>query len=167
MEIMLVPIGKITDIVTPHLTTVLIEVFGCKVVTAKKIEIPAGSFNKELNQYEAGAMLAALKKQFISPNERKLGVTEADLYSPGLNFVFGQAEFNSQFAVISLSRLHDENQFLTRVSKEAIHELGHTLGLDHCPNINCVMHFSNSLHDTDIKGITFCLKCQPKLYELQ
>ncbi|TLX91314.1 MAG: hypothetical protein E6K97_02920 [Thaumarchaeota archaeon] len=36
--------------------------------------------------------------------------------------------------------------------KECVHELGHIFGFVHCPNIECVMYFSNSLSDTDIKG---------------
>jgi len=41
-----------------------------------------------------------------------------------------------------------------------VHELGHTYGLGHCPDTHCVMHFSNSLRDTDIKSATFCPACQ-------
>jgi archaemetzincin len=142
------------------------QVFGFEVVVAKQINVPENSFNKGQNQYKAGEILGALKTQFTSGDEIKLGITELDLYAPGLNFVFGQAEPASGVAVISLFRLHDDNKFLKRVAKEAIHEIGHTLGLDHCPNINCVMHFSNSLHDTDIKGSAFCSRCRPKLFKL-
>jgi len=51
---------------------------------------------------------------------------------------------------------------LVEDGKEAVHELGHTYGLKHCPNPACVMHFSNSLHDTDLKGWKFCPNCQRK-----
>ena len=47
--------------------------------------------------------------------------------------------------------------------KEAVHELGHTLGLAHCPNAKCVMHFSNSLADTDRKGSVLCPVCQRRV----
>jgi len=50
-----------------------------------------------------------------------------------------------------------------RAVKEAVHELGHTFGLDHCSDPRCVMHFSNMLADTDRKGREFCPSCRARL----
>jgi len=52
---------------------------------------------------------------------------------------------------------------IERTLKEAVHELGHTMGLGHCRDAGCVMHFSQSLIDTDVKSSYFCSRCQPKL----
>jgi archaemetzincin len=41
----------------------------------------------------------------------------------------------------------DTSHFGQRLVKEAVHELGHAFGLNHCENIECVMHFSNSLQN--------------------
>jgi archaemetzincin len=97
-------------------------------------------------------------------------VTEHDLYGPSLNFVFGEADLGNRVAIISLSRLspgfygfsEDVERFQERALKEAVHELGHTYGLGHCSNPLCVMHFSNSLLDTDIKKATFCPECEKR-----
>jgi len=116
-------------------------------------------------------MLAALARLDIPNDERVLGVIDADCYAPGLNFIFGQARLHERDCFIALPRLRqsfyglpdDENLFRQRVLKEAVHELGHTYGLGHCPNPHCVMHFSNSLHDTDVKDAEFCPRCQMQM----
>jgi archaemetzincin len=107
----------------------------------------------------------------VPENGRALAVTNEDLYVPDLNFVFGQADTLTGVAIISLARLRpefygqaaDEPTFHHRAITEAVHEIGHTLGLNHCPDVKCVMHFSNSLVDTDIKGYRFCIRCREVL----
>jgi len=79
---------------------------------------------------------------------------------PGLNFVFGVAE--GDYALVFTARLLGE-LLVTRILKEVIHEVGHTLGLGHCENPSCVMHFSNTLMDTDRKGPGFCPRCMVKV----
>jgi archaemetzincin len=102
---------------------------------------------------------------------RVLGLTEADCYTPGLNFIFGQAALNGREAFVALPRLRssfyglakDPDLFCRRALKECVHELGHTWGLRHCRDARCVMHFANSLLDTDAKGVAFCSRCQRRL----
>jgi archaemetzincin len=106
--------------------------------------------------------------------ERVLGMIDADCYAPGLNFIFGQAALHGRVAFIALPRLRpsfygmaeDPPLFRQRVLTEAVHELGHTWGLTHCPDPHCVMHFSNTLHDTDLKGATFCRRCQDRWQQM-
>ena len=71
--------------------------------------------------------------------------------------------------MITLARLYsaDRRRFEARVLKEAVHELGHTLGLAHCPHPKCVMHFSNTVADTDRKGTDYCAACQARLAALK
>ena len=91
-------------------------------------------------------------------------VTPYDLYSNGLNFVFGVA-YPFKGCIVSYARLFsdDADLFFSRVRKEITHEMGHVFGLQHCPDPKCVMHFSNSLADTDYKSENFCPSCEEKL----
>jgi len=142
------------------------------------VEIKAGfsdltqAYNAERKQYHSSKLLTSLNEsERPERDERVVGIVDVDLYVPRLNFVFGEADVLSRTAVVSLCRLRqeyyglapDEGLFLERATKEIVHELGHTFGLRHCPNNKCVMHFSNSLADTDLKEAHFGDKCRPKI----
>jgi archaemetzincin len=136
---------------------------GIRVRIAEERKVPSDAFNRRRQQYSAAVFL---KIAHAEVGDRVLAVTNYDLYEGNLNFVFGLAESPGKGAVISLFRLRmgaDEETFRQRAVKEAVHELGHTWGLIHCQNPRCVMHFSNSLQDTDRKGTDPCESCDKKL----
>ncbi|MCS7145260.1 MAG: archemetzincin, partial [Aigarchaeota archaeon] len=89
----------------------------------------------------------------------RLHITQLDIYFGQFNFCFGLA--SNKAAVVSTYRLRhrDSEKYIERLRKEAVHEVGHILGLGHCPNPRCVMFFSNSILDTDMKGENPCPRC--------
>ena len=146
------------------------EIFNLPVVWLSNRKLPYSAFNPKRNQFLGSYFL----KDLLNVKEEGdivLGIVPYDLYEPDLNFVFGVASPLTKTAVISLYRLHnsfygfpeDEKLFIERILKEAVHEIGHTLGLGHCPNPKCVMHFSNSIYDTDRKSYYFCPVCYQKV----
>jgi archaemetzincin len=169
MKIILKPIGDIDKGLLDELKARLEQTFGCPVNIAFEDFNMRKAFDSRRRQYLATKILAQLKMK--SKSERVLAVVDVDLYATGLNFIFGQADTVAGTAVISLYQLRqeyygmlpNEKLFWDRAVKEAVHELGHTFGLDHCQNEKCVMHFSNSLADTDWKQAAFCSLCRPKL----
>lgn len=172
--ISLLPVGDIENTVLNLLKSRLEKEFACDVKIREGWALPQEAYNPERRQHLSSSILRRLRKT-LSPRrgERILAICDVDLYVPQLNFVFGEAELEGHFAVISLARLRQsfyglpENRvlFLERATKEAVHELGHTFGLRHCPDSRCVMHFSNSLLDTDRKEASFCTRCRKLLRE--
>ena len=171
MRISLKPIGTIDNEIVEVLKQRLQKTFGCPIEISPQTNDLKYAFDQRRRQYLASAFLTKLEKMDRAKDEKVLGIVDADLYVPGLNFVFGQANISSGVAIIALLRLREEyyglpqNQaaFFDRLTKEAVHELGHTFGLEHCTESRCVMHFSNSLQDTDLKQAAFCSQCRPKL----
>ena len=126
------------------------------------VPLPGRGYVRARGQYRAESLLA-----FVSGHAARhvLGITQRDLFAGGLNFVFGIASPGGA-CVVSTARLlagADDALFRARLLKEAVHELGHTLGLEHCADPGCVMHFSNSLSDTDRKSDAYCPRCAARL----
>ena len=172
MSIIIQPISfDLTSDLARLLKTHLSKEFNVSVRIASTINktAPFNSFNKQRNQWNSSNLLEWLLDRNKPDGSTKiLGLCNFDAYSNGLNFVFGEAHINGRASAIYLPRLRqdfygvraDNSLFCQRIVKEAVHELGHAFGLNHCNNTRCVMHFSNSLHDTDIKENIFCSICR-------
>ena len=153
----------------------LLKVFNRPVESKLQISQLGHAYAPQRNQYLAPLILSRLRDLCMKPGDRYLNIVDVDLYSPGLNYIFGEAEPNCGVAIISLYRLKPEhyglprNEWLLqeRAIKEAVHELGHTYYLSHCPEAKCVMHLSNSLADTDKKEASFCPQCRQQLMEME
>jgi archaemetzincin len=171
MKIGISPLGQIAPDVLIKLQQQLVKIFPDTVCTIIKdpFVVPRQAFDRKRSQYNSSIILNDLRAFAVKKVEyhRVLGVVDADIFTSGLNYVFGEAYVSGKAALISLWRLkpefYNENLgiavFASRILKEAVHELGHTLGLQHCPRSFCVMHFSNSIFDTDKKQSLLCDQC--------
>lgn len=154
---------RLQENVRLELGRVLASAFNAEIVTAPGIPLAPSAYDRARRQYHSTPILRELARVKPRHVERLLGVADVDLYVPELNFVFGEADGGRGVAIFSLARLHTSGSdqraralFLKRAATEAVHELGHTYGLNHCASPRCVMWFSNTLGETDSKGLAFC-----------
>lgn len=171
MKIKIIPIGSLNSHVLDYLKRILSKRFKIDTEVSSQLSIDVFKKNDLRDQYLSTSMLHTLADMKRSKSNALLGVTDVDLYVPSLNFIFGEANLLNRVAVISIIRLRqsfyglkDDNEvLLKREGKEAVHELGHIFNLKHCHIPKCVMFFSNSLKDTDVKGDDLCDNCREAL----
>ncbi|MCP4662922.1 MAG: archaemetzincin family Zn-dependent metalloprotease [bacterium] len=128
---------------------------------------PEASFDSSRGQYNSTQFLAQLLSDRSDPTTKILGITSVDLFIPVLTYVFGEAQVDGPAAVVSIHRLRneayglpaDDDLLAERLEKEAVHELGHTFGLVHCFDPQCVMHSSTYVEEIDLKSTMFCASC--------
>ncbi|HEY7914959.1 MAG TPA: archaemetzincin family Zn-dependent metalloprotease [Blastocatellia bacterium] len=169
--IQLVPVGNIERDVVDYLAMALPERLGLACATAERVLDPRDAYDPARKQYNSTRILSQLLK--VGEGGKLLGVASVDLFIPILTFVFGEAQLGARAALMSVFRLHqrfyglpeDERLFYERCEKEALHELGHTFGLVHCKLYECVMHYSNSIEQVDLKHSRFCPSCSALMTE--
>ncbi len=168
-------LGSVNETSVQTTKTAIFERFKLKAEEAGTLPLSESCFNKKRNQYLSSCLMEDMKNHISAGNNIVIGITEKDIFARNLNFVFGQAELGGRYAIVSTARLKEtfygasqENEKLLkkRISTEVVHELGHVLGLEHCLSRHCVMFFSNSIVDTDMKSDQFCDVCKNQLSEI-
>ena len=113
------------------------------------VPLPRSAYYPPRRRYRADRLLEHLNERLSGepPTTRVLGLTSVDISTtkpPHRDWgVFGLGELGGQSCVISTFRLRrrarDDDHVRFRVVTTAVHEVGHTLGLEHCTEPRCVM----------------------------
>lgn len=163
----IVPIGNPDSGVVGSILEPLRHALGAPCVIEYLDLDPAVAYHPERNQYHSSeliGMMAPLDDGYA----HILGVTPVDIYIPILKYVFGEAQVDGRVAVVSYHRLRqsfyglpsDRPLMQERLVKECLHELGHTFGLHHCVDYECVMASAFSVERIDIRLARYCEDCR-------
>ena len=147
--------------------------FGVDVVCEPDPLDPAPAWDQRRLQYSSSLILRQVAECSPPDHSKMLAMTEVDLFIPMLSFIYGQAQLGGSAAIVSLARLRQEfygfpaeaDLLRERARKEALHELGHTVGLVHCADVGCVMALATNIRQVDLKSESFCHVCRALLGE--
>ncbi len=141
-----------------------IRKFYPNVILNSPVKLPAFAFYEPRGRYKADSLLKFLSS-LAKTNETLVGLTVMDISTRnGANpdwGVMGLVSCPGNSCVASTFRLNltkGKNQLF----KVAIHELGHTFGLPHCPDPACFMRDAKGGNPTDEEK-DFCINCRQYL----
>jgi archaemetzincin len=162
--VVVVALGALPPRTVADVGQALLEVLGVAAKQGPALERPAYAFNKDRGQYHTAAILRRLSGVGAA-GAPVLGIADFDLFVPDGPYVFGDADRDAGTALFSVFRLShaDADKVRRRAQVEAVHGLGHLLGLSHCTDFRCAMFLTRDVPDSDRKGPGLCASCRAAL----
>jgi len=132
-----------------------------KVVTRAPISLPQAAYYRPNNRYKADSIIDFLRAR-TPDNFVTMGLTTKDISTSKGAYsdwgIMGLGYCPGKSCVASTFRLHGDNK-MEKLVKVALHELGHTQGLEHCPQEGCLMRDAKGKdHLNQLNG--FCSSCK-------
>jgi predicted Zn-dependent protease len=162
--------------VDPHLVelarSAISEAFGLRSEVSPARPLPERAFYAPGKRYRAEKLLTFLDGLRSQGSRKVVGLTSVDIStSKGLYDdwgIFGMADLGGSSCIISTYRLGrngaSADLIATRLRKVVTHEVGHILGLPHCPTPGCIMQDAQGKIATiDRSNGALCPDCQKRL----
>jgi archaemetzincin len=152
-------------------TAALQEIIGVPVKVMPPVPLPADAWYAPRRRYRADKLLDFLDPRLPRNGKRILGLTGVDISTTkGTVFdwgVLGLGRIDGASSVISRFRCAKKSRgpahARERLAKVAVHETGHTLGLEHCPTRGCLMEDAEGQVATCDREYDFCARCRKLL----
>ncbi len=148
--------------------TALRAVYGIAVQLLPRVELPTDAYYAPGRRYRAEKLLDFLAPRLPGDGLRILGLTAVDISTTKGKVhdwgILGLGSLDGAAGVLSAFRCHKKSRgpqhARERLAKVAVHETGHTLGLDHCPQRGCLMEDAEgSVLSTD-REYDLCPRCR-------
>lgn len=156
IHIRILPLGKVKESYIKE-TYDNIQKISTHTTLLPAIGIPAMAFYAPRNRYRADSLIRWMSRQ-AKANEIYIGITMQDISTTKGEYtdygVMGLGYCPGKACVVSSHRLKNKANFY----KLVIHELGHNMGLQHCPVSTCYMRDAKGSDPTGEEK-AFCEKC--------
>ena len=173
--IALQPLDNYDELMLTDLAFAIRDFYNRQTIILKPIKIPEHFYDTIIHQYSADSLimfLSALRNDTIA---EVIGFTHLSIFTIKKNGltpyydenIFGLGHQPGNVCVVSDSKFYSTSRSLCyqRLRKVTIHEIGHNLGLSHCPDEKCIMSEKNGNTITlDKNGDDYCQKCRNILY---
>jgi archaemetzincin len=131
-----------------------------KTILKSAIPLPAKAYYQPRGRYRADSLISYLDN-FGSADTVIIGLTNNDISTRNVNItdwgVMGLGFQPGNACVVSTYRLN-KTKLAAQLRKLALHELGHTEGLAHCPVKCCFMRDAKGGNHLD-EETAFCASC--------
>lgn len=166
------PLGKMPAAQVEKVKAGILALYAMKVEVLPAKPLPKEAYYEPRERYKADKLLDLLDQETGADFTKVIGLTTQDISSRKGEIadwgIFGLGQLGGRACVVSTYRLHagkaSEPVFQSRLAKVSIHELGHTFGLDHCPNTGCFMNDgAGKIATVDAESDKPCPDCAAKL----
>ncbi len=174
------PLGKIDDEALQTAAKSIENMYGWKVVTMGRRELPESAWYKPRKRHRAEKILDWLHPRRPRVAHKIMALTKRDISTTKGRHkdwgICGLAEVGGEAAVVSSFRIKRKLKgfsvkkrkevYLKRLEDLTTHEFGHQLGLPHCPSRGCIMEDAKGTVSTfDHSTGELCADCRHLLKE--
>lgn len=170
-QVLLVPLGAVPPIEIEVVERALRSFYAIDVRTHERVSLPKSAYYPARGRYRAERLLTELEKLADASAFRVLGLLDVDISTTKGSIadwgILGLATIDGRVGVLSSFRCRrgakGPAQIAERLGKTAVHELGHTFGLDHCPRAGCLMEDGKGSVSTSDREFDLCDGCRARL----
>ena len=171
LTVHIVPIGPVPDETIEQTAAALRDHAPVTPVIVQRHGFPRRARSPRAGAYKANVLLDWLDGLAVPHQGKVMGLTEADIVTKKGKHpiwgILGMGAIDGRCSLISTYRMRrkwenggaPEAVVRERLWKIAIHELGHTLGLEHCPKVGCIMEDGHGTVKTVDRDTALCESC--------
>ncbi|MCX6181827.1 MAG: hypothetical protein NT150_07865 [Bacteroidetes bacterium] len=175
-------LGHFSNKYKDSIASAIRNLYGFEVVELHQRQIPEAFFtNNKSPRFKAEKIIEMLNKEKPDSVDYIIGLTSADIcctkkdalgntLEPVAKYtdwgIFGFGYVGKPGCVASTYRVKSiyEQKTIERMQKICLHEIGHNLGLPHCPDKTCFMQSAaETIKTIDKVGMNLCESCRSKI----